>query len=93
MGLQAWASFWIMVLLESLIYMDYTSIAERTNSYTAIMEDIQCHNPSLRDLDISHRKQIQFGISVLVSHIVLLRVEQSLQLGHVREKKSKWNIP
>jgi hypothetical protein len=29
----------------------------------------------------------------LVSHIVLLRVEQSLQLGHVREKKSKWNIP
>jgi hypothetical protein len=43
MGLQAWASFWIMVLLESLIYMDYTSIAERTNSYTAIMEDIQCH--------------------------------------------------
>jgi hypothetical protein len=41
-------------------------------------------NPSLRDLDISHRKQTQF---------VLLRVEQRLQLGHVREKKFKWKIP
>jgi hypothetical protein len=68
MVVEAWTSFWIF-LLELLIYVDYTSIPERSKIYTAMIEDMQCHQAaSYRPGYFPQETDSMWELSVGVSH-------------------------